>query len=277
MPADLPSLSIVIPSYNQGAFIERTIKSIVEQDYPALQLILMDGGSSDSTMEIVERYREHFTIVRHEKDDGQADAIARGFAMCTGDIMTWLNSDDTYLPGTLRRVGEYFREHPRAQFVYGDYQLIDADDSLIVEKRQPDFDLGVVKYAFLTVPQMSAFWRRELYLQSGGVDPSLRFAMDYDLFVKLGALSPAVHLSFPVGRFRIHPASKTTNLEKVRQREDRLVQDRYCRHSPISHPLRFAVAKKWFQLKLVLLLWRNGTLGERLKSRLMNGFRSLAS
>ena len=131
MSSDLPSLSIVIPSYNQGEFIERTIVSILEQDYPSLQLILMDGGSTDGTMAVVDKYRDRFAIVRHEKDDGQADAIARGFALCTGDIMTWLNSDDTYLPGTLRRVGEYFRDHSRAEFVYGDYQLIDADDRII--------------------------------------------------------------------------------------------------------------------------------------------------
>jgi glycosyltransferase involved in cell wall biosynthesis len=275
--SNLPSLSIVIPSYNQGTFIERTIKSIVDQQYPGLQLILMDGESTDETMSIVERYRDGFAVIRHEKDGGQADAIARGFELCTSEIMTWLNSDDTYLPGTLRRVGEHFRDNPEARFVYGDYELIDADDEVIAKKRQPAFDLGVVKYAFLTVPQMSAFWRRSLYLESGGIDPSLRFAMDYDLFVKLGSLSPAVHLPFPIGRFRIHTASKTTTLEDVRQQEDRLIQDRFCRHSPIRHPLRFAAAKKWFQLKLVTLLWRNRTLGERLRSRIRNGFRSLAS
>jgi hypothetical protein len=228
-------------------------------------------------MSIVDRYREHFAIIRHERDKGQADAIARGFELCTGDVMTWLNSDDTYLAGTLRRVGEYFRSHPEAEFVYGDYQLIDADDEVIVEKRQPEFDLGIVKYAFLTIPQMSAFWTRDLYLRSGGVDPSYRFAMDYDLFVKLGSLSPATHLPFTIGRFRIHSESKTTNLEHVRQREDRLIQDRVCCYSPLRHPFRFAAARKWFQLKLIVFLWRNGTLGKRVQSRLVNGFRSLAS
>lgn len=277
MSPTLPKLSIVIPSFNQAEFIERTILSIVEQDYPDLELILMDGGSTDGTMEIVDRYRRHFAVIRHEKDKGQADAIARGFSLCTGEIMGWLNSDDTYLPGTLRRVSEYFRDHPQTSFVYGDYQLIDENDGLIAEKRQPDFDLGVVKYAFLTVPQMSAFWRRDLYQRSGGVDPEFHFAMDYDLFVKLGALSPAVHLPFPIGRFRIHSFSKTTNLEHIRQADDRRIQDRVCRYSPIRHPWRFALARKWYQLRLAALLWRNGTLGERLSSRMKNGFKSLAS
>jgi len=277
MNSSLPRLSIVIPSFNQGDFIERTIVSILSQDYPALELILMDGGSTDETMTVVEQYRDRFAIVKHENDAGQADAIARGFAMSTGEIMTWLNSDDTYLPGTLRRVGEFFRDNPKAAFAYGDYQLIDANDALIVEKRQPDFDIGIVKYAFLTVPQMSAFWRRDLYLQSGGVDPGFRFAMDYDLFVKLGSLSPAAHLPFPIGRFRIHPASKTTNLESVRQHEDRKIQDRVCKYSPIRNPLRFALARKWYQTKLVALLWRNGSLGVRLRSRIGNRFKSLAS
>jgi glycosyltransferase involved in cell wall biosynthesis len=277
LTTSFPKLSIVIPSYNQGAFIERTIASILDQDYPALELILMDGGSTDETMSIVERYRNRFAVVKHERDGGQADAITRGFAMSTGDVMAWLNSDDTYLPGTLRRVGEYFRDHAAAQFVYGDYQLIDANDVVLAEKPQPGFDIGVVKYAFLTVPQMSAFWRRDLYARSGGVDPTLRFAMDYDLFVKLGSLSPAIHLPFPIGRFRLHSASKTTNLEAVRQDEDRLIQDRTCHYSPIRNPIKFYLARKWYQMKLVLLLWRNGSLGSRLRSRMSNNFKSLAS
>lgn len=273
----LPRLSVIIPSYNQGVFIERTISSIVEQGYPDLELILMDGGSTDSTMQIVERFRHHFAVIEHGPDKGQADAIFRGFAMATGQIMAWLNSDDTYAPMTLLKVGAYFRDNPSAQFVYGDYELIDAQDNVIAHKRQPEFNLGVVKYAFLTIPQMSAFWTRNLYLRSGGVDPSLRFAMDYDLFVKLGSLSAAVHLPGVIGRFRIHKDSKTANMEPIRQADDRLIQDRSCRWSPTQHPVRFWIARKYYLFVLIGLLAKNGTLSERVIARLSNGLKSLAS
>jgi glycosyltransferase involved in cell wall biosynthesis len=274
---DLPKLTIVIPSYNQAQFIERTIKSILSQGYPNLELILMDGGSTDGTMEIVQSYLSSFSHLQSAPDRGQSDAIQKGFAMATGEILTWLNSDDCYLPGTLLKMGTHFRDNPKTEFLYGDYELIDADDRLITRKRQPSFEISIVKYAFLTVPQMSAFWRRSLYERTPGVDPSLRFAMDYDLFVKLGQLSPAVHVPFAIGQFRIHADSKTSTMEEVRQKEDVLVQERYCKYGPKSSPLKFQLVRRWCQARLILKFAADGTLVSRLRDRLGNGFKSLAS
>lgn len=269
----LPKLSVVIPSYNQGHFIERTIKSIVDQGYPNLELILMDGGSTDETMSIVERYRNHFAHIQSAKDGGQSAAIADGFARATGDYISWLNSDDTYSPGALLSVGRSLAARPNVEFIYGNMNLIDADDNVIAHKRSVDFVLGVMKYAFLTVPQMSAFWRRSLYQRVGGVDPSLRFCMDYDLFVRMAQQSAPVRIGVDIGNFRLHGESKTRTLESVRQAEDRMIHSRYCAIKP-DHPIAFRATRLFWTGVLIGLFLLNGSLWSRFRRRLGNNMQS---
>ena len=272
----LPKLSVVIPSYQQGTFIERTIRSIVDQGYPNLELILMDGGSTDETMEIVGRYAQYFAHVSSGPDGGQASAISKGFELATGDYISWLNSDDTYSPGALLKVGEYLAAHPMVRFVYGDMNLIDRHDDLIAFKRSAKFSLGIMKYAFLTVPQMSAFWSRDLYNETNGVDPSLRFCMDYDLFVKMASRSAPVYINLSIGNFRIHSASKTTTLESVRQQEDEMVRNRYCTVKP-SRKLAFKALRFYYLMRLSILFIRNGSFLDRVRRRLSNNMRSECS
>jgi hypothetical protein len=271
----LPKLSVVIPSYNQGQFIERTIKSIVDQGYPNLELILMDGGSTDDTMAIVERYRDHFTHIQSAKDGGQTAAIADGFDRATGDYISWLNSDDTYSPGALMAIGRYLADHPSVRFVYGDANYIDANDVQLAYKRSVRYVRGVMRYAFLTVPQMSAFWQKSLYVAAGGMDRSLRFCMDYDLFVRLSDISPPVRIKGVIGNFRIHGASKTTNLETVRLSEDRIVHDRYCGIKPNAGA--FGIVRAWWFCVLIVLMIENGSLLNRLRRRLNNNMSSECS
>jgi glycosyltransferase involved in cell wall biosynthesis len=271
----LPKLSVVVPSFNQGQFIERTIKSIVDQGYPNLELILMDGGSTDDTMAIVERYRDHFTHFQSGKDGGQTAAIADGFDRATGDYISWLNSDDTYSPGALMALGNALAARPAIDFIYGDTHLIDAADQVVAYKRSARALLGVMKYAFLTVPQMSAFWRRSLYHQVGGLDRSLRFCMDYDLFVRLASASRPVRIRADIGNFRLHGDSKTSTLEDVRQAEDRLVHNRYCSIKP-SSPL-FRPARTFWTGVLVALFVENGSLWARASRRFGNNMQSECS
>ena len=272
----LPKLSVVIPSYQQGEFIERTIRSIVDQNYPDLEIILMDGGSTDGTMAVVERYREHFAHISSGKDSGQSAAIRKGFEIATGDFISWLNSDDTYSPGALLAIGRYLTDHPKLRFVYGDTNLINASDAVVAQKRSAPFVLGVMKYAFLTVPQMSAFWSRALYQEVGGVDESLRFCMDYDLFVRMAIKSAPVHISQPVGNFRLHGESKTSTLEATRLAEDELVHERYCRVKP-SSKWTFAAIRNFYFLVLCGLFLANGSLFDRVTRRLQNKMQSECS
>ena len=272
----LPRLTVVIPSFQQGKFIERTIRSIVDQAYPNLELILMDGGSTDETMEIVGRYARHFAHISSGPDGGQSSAIRKGFELATGDYISWLNSDDTYSPGALLRIGEYLGDHPKVRFVYGDTNIIDTNDAVIAFKRSAKFVLGVMKYAFLTVPQMSAFWSRDLYNSVGGVDANLRFCMDYDLFVRMATRSPPVHINRAIGNFRIHPSSKTTTLEAVRLAEDTLVHERYCMIKPTSK-LAFKVVRSFYMSVLVGLFLINGSLFDRVSRRMQNSMKSECS
>lgn len=271
-----PKLSIVIPSYNQGAFIERTIRSIVEQKYPDLELILMDGGSTDGTMAVVEKYRQHFSHIQSGKDGGQSAAIRAGFERATGDYVSWLNSDDTYNPGALLAVGDYLIKNPQVRFVYGDVNYIDAEDQIIAHKPSAKFVLGIMKYAFLTVPQMSAFWQRSLYEAVGGVDKNLRFCMDYDLFVRMATVSAPRNIPVTVGNFRLHPASKTKNLDDVRAAEDKIVQTRYCAVKP-ANALQFKIVRGFYTVILMGLFLRNGSLLDRLRMRIRLGGKSAAS
>ncbi len=269
----LPRLSVVIPSYNQGKFIERTIKSIIDQNYPDLEIILMDGGSTDETMQIVEKYRSHFAHIQSEPDGGQTAAIASGFDRATGQFISWLNSDDTYAPGALLKIGTYLADHPKVQFVYGDMWLIDAEDRPFAFKKSVRFSLGVMKYAFLTVPQMSAYWSRDLYQAVGGMDRNLRFCMDYDLFVRLASASAPVCIRGDIGNFRIHGESKTSTLETVRQAEDKVVQERYCGIKP-SNALAFRLARLFWTGMLILRFIENGSLVSRLQRRFGNNMKS---
>ena len=273
---ELPLLSVVIPSFNQGQFIERTILSIISQSYPRLELILMDGGSTDATMAIVERYKKHFAHIESGPDGGQSAAIGKGFELASGDYISWLNSDDTYNEGALLAVGEFFVQNPKVQFAYGDTWIIDESDRRLLFKKSVMFFLPVMKYAFLTVPQMSAFWSRKLYHQAGGMDKDLRFCMDYDLFVRMSQISAPHRISQNIGNFRMHSASKTTNLEDVRQSEDKIVRERYCRVKP-SAGWRFAVVRFVMSIVLIWLMAFGGGLFGRLRDRLFAPIRKLAS
>jgi glycosyltransferase involved in cell wall biosynthesis len=262
---NLPKISIVVPTFQQGRFIERTLASIVSQEYENLEIIVMDGGSTDETLEIVDRYRSHIAVFVSEKDGGQSDAIRKGFQRATGEFVTWLNSDDTYVPGALNAVGRYLARHPRCRFVYGDRDVIDEFDAVIARRRQPDFSMGVMLYCHMTVAQMSAFWSRDLYEEVGGLDPSFRFCMDYDLFIRMARKSPPARLPIVLANFRIHGESKTSNLEDVRLAENQIIQDKYCRFK--RGTATFEVAKAFYFVVLVGILARNGGLMERVRSR----------
>ena len=276
MTPSLPRLSVVVPSYNQADFLCRTLDSIVSQNYPDLEIIVMDGGSTDGSLDVIDRYRDHIAHLSSGPDGGQSSAIATGFARATGDFISWLNSDDTYEPGALLAIGAFLRDRPDVRFVYGDANIIDADDRVIAHKKSIRFHLGVMRYAFLTVPQMSAFWSRDLYEEVGGIDRSLRFCMDYDLFVRLSARSAPVRIGRTIGNFRVHGASKTSTLEHVRQQEDRLVHDRYCPVKP-SRRGAFALRRRFYQAVMIGLMVENGSLFDRLRSRWGNRFRSQCS
>jgi glycosyltransferase involved in cell wall biosynthesis len=211
VPASLPVISIVTPSFNQGRFLERTLRSVLEQDYPRLEFIVQDGGSTDETAAILDRYRSALTSVESRADRGQAHAINLGFQRATGEILAYLNSDDLMLPGALRYVARFFHTHPEIDVVYGHRVVIDEQDAEIGRWVLPPHT-ETVFYWNDYVPQETLFWRRRIWARLGaGLDEDLHFALDWDLLLRLHrAGARFARLPRFLGAFRIHAEQKTT-------------------------------------------------------------------
>lgn len=206
-----PLISVVTPSYNQGAFIEQTIRSVLGQDYPNVEYIIIDGGSSDDTVDIINRYESRLAYWISEKDQGAADAIAKGFRKATGTILAYLNSDDLYLPGALDAVARAMNQ-PGVDVVYGNIFWIDSTGTIIGDRRQTPFNRRGYLFGASDLMQPATFWTREIYEKSGGIDPSFRFAFDTDLFFRFAIENARFRrVRRHLASFRIHPQSKSSN------------------------------------------------------------------
>jgi glycosyltransferase involved in cell wall biosynthesis len=206
----LPSISIVTPSYNQGEFIERTIRSVLDQKYPQLQYIVQDGNSSDGTPDVLKSYEEKLAHFESRPDNGQAHAINLGFQHTSGEIMAYLNSDDVLLPGALAYVADYFCRHPGVDAVYSHRVIINEKDLEIGRWILPPHDNELILWADL-VPQETLFWRRSLWDRIGGrMDESYQFALDWDLLIRFHAAG-AKFACLPrfLAAFRMQPGQKT--------------------------------------------------------------------
>ena len=204
-----PKISIITPSYNQGQYIEETINSVLSQDYPHIEYIVVDGGSTDNTLDILKKYDGKILWIS-EKDNGQSDAIIKGFKMAKGEIFAWLCSDDLYLPGAIKRIVEYFEIHPNVGLLYGKSHYIDEDGKGIGEYPTAEFDFERMA-TFNVVSQPSAFFKKEAYLQAGGVDVGLSYAMDYDLWLRVVKKSQIEYLPEYLSSYRLHEESKTVS------------------------------------------------------------------
>jgi glycosyltransferase involved in cell wall biosynthesis len=204
-----PLVSIVTPSRNQAQFLEDTIRSVLEQDYPALEYLVIDGGSSDGSLEIIKKYQKRLAYWISESDQGQTDAINKGFAQAKGEIYAWLNSDDLLLPGTIARVVDYLIAHPDIGMVYGDAEFIDEAGRVIGRFPARQTDYRRLRQGYVHIPQQSAFFRASLWKQVGPLDPSFFFAMDYDLWVRIARNARIVYVPEVWSRFRLHKDAKT--------------------------------------------------------------------
>ena len=208
---DWQKISIVTPSYNQGRYIELTVRSVLLQRYPNLEYIVMDGGSTDDTLTRLAPYRDQFSYFVSQPDHGQADAIARGFARSTGEIMAYLNSDDLLAPDALHFVARFFKKNPKIDWIYSHRCTIDDDDRVIWYWILPPHASFLMR-RWDYIPQETCFWRRSLFEKTGNIDRSYRFAMDYDLFVRFMNQGCGRRLNRFLGIFRDHGTSKTKQL-----------------------------------------------------------------
>jgi GT2 family glycosyltransferase len=226
-PANPPRISIVTPSYEQGRYLGRTVYSVVNQHYPELEYFVQDGGSRDETRDVLERFDDELSGWASEPDDGQADAINRGFAHTNGEIMAYLNSDDLLLPGSLAFVARYFSEHPDVDAVYGHRIVIDEHDRQIGVWVLPPHDDEMLSLADF-VPQETLFWRRDLWERAGGrIDVDFKFAVDWDMLLRFrDAGARIVRLPRFLGAFRVHDEQKTGQQQLLCEEESARLHQR---------------------------------------------------
>ncbi len=222
-----PLVSIVTPSYNQARFLEETIQSVLSQDYQPLEYIIVDGGSSDGSVEIIRRYADRLAWWVSEADRGQTEAINKGFARARGEIFAWLNSDDTYLPGAVAEAVACLQAHPQAGMVYGDANLVNEHGEIVGKFPAAQTDYRRLRRGYVHIPQQTAFFRAELWRKVGPLDPTFYFAMDYDLWVRLAKVSSLYYSGRLWANFRLHSSGKSVTADdrcwpemlRVHQRE----------------------------------------------------------
>lgn len=205
-----PLVSIVTPSYNQARYLEETIRSVIYQSYPHIEYIIIDGGSTDGSLDVIKKYNDEIDYWVSEPDQGQTDAINEGFEQASGDIYAWLNSDDTYQSGAIEEVVVFFSRNPGVGMVYGDLNFINAEGEVIGKFNAKQTSYRRLRRGGVYIPQPAAFWRANLWEQVAPLDSSLYFAMDYDLWLRLAKItSMEYYQGHTWANFRVHGDSKT--------------------------------------------------------------------
>ena len=256
-------ISVVTPSYNQGQYLEATIDSVLSQGIDDLEYIIMDGGSSDNSVEIIKKYAKHLSYWQSKRDGGQTQAICAGFERASGEVFCWLNSDDRYEPGALSLAEKEFEINSKLQLLYGDY-ILSYQDGHEVPKPKISFNFNICLHAYLMIPQPSSFWRASLYKKVGGLNPEYQHAFDYDFFLRVGyALrnepGSIKHVRKFLSKFRVHDASKSVSeipsfkpeLRRIKQQFG-VSKYRSLRKIRSNFELAHAVWRFWFERGIII-------------------------
>ena len=221
----LPKISIVMPCYNQVDFLERSILSILNQQYPNFELIIIDGGSCDGSLDIIKKYEKYLSFWLSENDSGQSEALNKGFIKCNGEIYGWLNSDDIYLPNAFKDAAKSLLENPDKNVVFGDFISIDKQDCIIDYNHAFNFNLNQFKYEGFHLNAQSMFWRSSVHQAFSGFDTNLKNTMDYQMILEFGineGENSFIRTPCALGGFRRYEGQKTGSksqecLKNIRQ------------------------------------------------------------
>ncbi|HLL90904.1 MAG TPA: glycosyltransferase [Tepidisphaeraceae bacterium] len=239
-----PKISVVTPSYNQGQYLEQTICSVLDQGYPNLEYVVVDGGSTDSSLAVIRKYERHLAWWVSEKDGGQTQAINKGFAHCTGDIYGFINSDDLLCPGTLQVVADAF-QHKGARWAVGWATYFDdegLDWPYVIGPMGDPLDW----FTGNPVPQQSTFWAGDVHRELGGLDESYQYAFDYEWWMRLrfkADLRPYV-VRRQLAKFRLHPASKTVSQNVQFDPEDARIRTTYAPYLTAKDRVRYRMQQR---------------------------------
>jgi len=205
-----PLVSIITPSFNQAAFLEQTMQSVLEQDYADIEYIVVDGGSTDGSVDIIKKYTDRLTWWISEKDNGQAEAINKGFRHAKGEIIAWINSDDTYLPGTITTLVESFQKEPEAVIVHGDLKVIDQDNKMINKICYGNWGLqGLMEFRIIGQP--AVFMRRTALEIAGFLDCNYHFLLDHQLWLRVAQQGRVIYIPKEWACARYHPQAKNVS------------------------------------------------------------------
>jgi glycosyltransferase involved in cell wall biosynthesis len=238
-------ISIITPSLNQGRFLREALESVRTQHSVDVEHLVLDGGSTDSSVDLLKSLsaRSDWPHLRWVSgpDGGQSDALNRGFAQATGDIVGWLNADDRYRPDCFRRILEAFEAHPEADAIYGDFAMLDEQGAVQSIRREIDFNAFVLlHHRFSCIPTCSTFFRRRIFAEGHRLKTELHYAMDYEFFLRLDAAGYRIrHTPGLLADFRVHSASKSCRMAAVQAQEKQRIMHSFSPVSRLrSRPLR---------------------------------------
>jgi glycosyltransferase involved in cell wall biosynthesis len=253
MSLSYPRITVITPSFNQARYLESTILSVITQGYPNLEYIIIDGGSTDGSVDIIKRYASELAYWISESDNGQSHAINKGLNMATGDWICWQNSDDIFYPSAFFKIAEIIKKSPEVDFIIGDIHLIDEGGNILRDVRyvKPTYRSLLAEGMVLT--NQSAFWRKDLQNKVGLFDQNLHYGFDYEWFLRLLAVGKcAVHIPVIMGALRLHEETKTSkcrsmfNIEYAQILEGRSL---------------FKLAKIIFKIRRLFLMAARGQFG----------------
>jgi glycosyltransferase involved in cell wall biosynthesis len=242
---NLPRISIVMPSFNQGIFLEEAIRSILDQRYPNLEFMILDAQSTDNSRAIIEQYAASLAYWRSEPDDGQSDAIAQGLARASGDLLGWVNSDDALLPGSLGAIARAWQENPAGGLFGGNYILFDKSGRITRCKRHPANSGWFAQHGIFTFNPPGSFFKRQDYQAVGGLRRDLHYVMDNDLYLRMIANGTRyVYVDRYLSVFRQHEGQKPTVFRQKAQAE----MAQWQRELLPANLRRCALQKRWIWL-----------------------------